>query len=156
MTSLKRPVVALGAAALLALSLTACGGDDSGGGSDDAPASASKDDFCKAFSDAFTPLANLSGDPTEDQFNDFKDAVSKLGDVGTPSDISDDNRKGFEVFIDAVHDGSYDDFKSESDSLPGVNADDEAKAEAFFTWASTECAAELGVPTDVPTDSGAS
>jgi hypothetical protein len=153
MTSLKRPAVALGAAALLAFSLAACGG---GSGGSDAPDSASKDDFCKAFADAFTPLANLSGDPTEVQFNDFKDAVDHLGDVGTPSDISDDNRKGFEVFVDAVHDGSYDDFKGESDSLPGVSADDETKAEAFFTWSSNQCAAELGAPTDVPTDSGAS
>ena len=149
MTSLKRPAAAVGAAALLAFSLTACGG---GGGGSDAPESASKDDFCKAFADAFTPLANLQGDPTEDQFNEFKDSVAHLGDVGTPSDISDDNRKGFEVFVDAVNDGSYDDFKSDSQNLPGVSDDDEAKAEAFFTWASTECASELGIPTDIPTD----
>lgn len=148
MTSFKRSAATLGAAAVLAFSLTACGG---GGGGSDAPDSASKDDFCKAWNDAFTPLISLQGDPTEDDFKNFQDAVSNLADVGTPSDISDDQRKGFEVFVDAVKDASFSDFKDESsDSIPGVSAEDQAKAEDFLQWSATECTDIPDIPTDSP------
>lgn len=150
MTSFKRSAAALGAAAVLAFSLTACGGDDGGdSGSDSAPADASKSDFCQAFADAFKPFVSLEGDPTEDQFNDFKDAVKDLADVGTPSDISDDQRTGFEAFVKAVDDGSYDDFKNADGSdIPGVSADDQPKAQDFLSWSGKECASELGLPSD--------
>ncbi|HWJ81748.1 MAG TPA: hypothetical protein VNS55_05880 [Nocardioides sp.] len=147
MTRFKRPAAALGAAAVLAFSLTACGGG--GGGS--APDDASKDDFCKAWNDAFTPLASLEGDANQDQLDKFKDAVDNLADVGTPSDISDDQRKGFEVFVDAVDDISLDDFNSDSgDDIPGVSKDDQAKVQDFVQWAFTDC---TDVPSDLPTDS---
>ena len=154
MTRIKRPAAAVGAAALLAFSLTACGG-----GGSDAPDDASKDEFCGAVGDAFKPLFSLEGEPSEDQFDEFKDKIDELKDVGTPEDIGDDERDGFEVFVDAVSDADYDDFKDDSENLPGVSDDDEAKAEKFISYATTECASEIGIPeipsdlpTDIPTD----
>lgn len=147
MIRIKRPAAAVGAAALLALSLTACGG----GGSDSAPDNASKDDFCGAVGDAFKPLFSLEGDPTEDQFKEFQDKVDKLKDVGTPDGISDDQRKGFEIFVDAVHDADYSDFKSDSQNIPGVSDKDQAKAQDFLGYATSQCASEIGIP-DIPSD----
>lgn len=149
MTRIKRPAAAVGAAALLAFSLTACGGS---------PTDASKKDFCGAFEDAFTPLLDISaeGEPSEEQWEDFQDAVAELKDVGTPDGISDDEREGFEVFVDAVADADYDDVKdSEADEFPGVDEDDQAKATKFFGYATTTCPDAFGipeVPTDIPTD----
>jgi hypothetical protein len=181
MTRLKRPATALGAAALLALSLTACNGgsdDDSSSGSSDstsssassegtdtggdtgsdvsgAPADASEDDFCSAWNDVFNVLASTST-PDEAAFGRFQDAVAHLGEVGTPSQISSDQRQGFEVFVEAIGNASYEDVtKSSSDSLPGVSADEEKQAEAFVQWAATEECASVpsGAPTSAPSTS---
>jgi hypothetical protein len=146
MNRIKRPAAALGAAALLAISLTACGG-----GADNAPDDASKGDFCKDVGEAFNQ--DFESDPTEDQFNDFKDKVADLGDTGTPDGIPDDARNGFEVFIDAVDKLDYNDVKDASDDEDfGISDDDQKDFEAFFAYAGTTCAEELGVPTDLPTD----
>ena len=135
MISLKRPALALGAAALMTVSLTACGG----GGGSSAPKSASKSDFCDAWKNVETSVS--SGGDDEDAYNKFKDAIKKLKDTGTPSDITSDARKGFEVAVDAILKTNWNDVKDKSgdDSFPGVSKDDSAKATAFGTWAAQEC-----------------
>lgn len=137
MTRFKRPAAAAGAAALLAFSLSACGGSDAA----DAPDSASKDEFCDGWNAVFEPLAEAgSGDPTEEQFDEFKEGVEGLTDIGTPEGISDEAREGFEIFVDAVADAEFSDFdEAEGDNLPGVSEDDSAKAQAFVEYAVTEC-----------------
>lgn len=137
MFSIKRPVAAAGAAAVLALSLTACGGSDAA----DAPQDASKDDFCEKFQSL--DQVETGDTPSEDEFNDAKDKVLELRDVGTPKEISGEAREGFEIFLDAVDDLSYDDAKelatSDSDTFPGVSEDDSAKLLAFVFSASALC-----------------
>ncbi|NYJ03410.1 hypothetical protein HNR19_004108 [Nocardioides thalensis] len=133
MTRFKRPAAAAGAAALLAFSLSACGG---GGDGADAPDNASKDEFCESWNNAFENLTNTE-EPTDEDFEAFQDAVADLGDVGTPEGISEEQREGFEVFVDAVADASTEDLNS--DQIPGVSEDDSAKAEAFVEYAVTEC-----------------
>lgn len=150
MFSIKRPVAAAGAAAVLALSLTACGGGDDAG---DAPKDASKDDFCEKLN-ALDSL-ETSDTPSEDEFNDAKDKILELRDVGTPKEITGDAREGFEIFIDAVDDLSYDDAKdlanSDSDTFPGVSEDDNAKLLAFVFSAGALCSGGE-IPSDIPTD----
>ena len=139
MTRIKRPAAAVGAAALLAFSLTACGGSS--------PDDASQGDFCKDVGEAFNQ--DFATEPDEDQFNDFKDKVADLGDTGTPKDIPDDARNGFEVFVDAVDELDYDDVKDAgADEDFGISDDDQKDFEAFFAYAGTTCAEELGVPSD--------
>lgn len=152
MSRTKRPMVAAGAAAVLALSLTACGG---GGGDDaaDAPKDASKDGFCEKLN-AFDSIES-NDNPTEDEFNDIKDQILELRDVGTPKEITGEAREGFEIFIDAVDGLSYDDAKdlanSDSDTFPGVSEDDSAKLLAFVFSAEALCSGGE-VPSDIPTD----
>ncbi len=144
MTRIKRPAAAAGAAVLLAFSLTGCGG---------APTDASDKDFCDAFGNVFEPLLSVSGDePTEDQWDEFKDATGEFEDVGTPDDISDEEREGFEVFVAAVADADYDDVKdAEGDEFPGVDEDDNEKVTKFFSYATETCPDAFGIP-DIPTD----
>jgi hypothetical protein len=132
MTRFKRPAAAAGAAALLAFSLSACGGSDGA----DAPTDASKDEFCESVNDAFNNITTTD-EPSDEDFEKFQDAVADLGEVGTPEGISDEQREGFEVFVDAVADASTDDLNS--DEIPGVSEDDSAKAQAFVEYALTEC-----------------
>lgn len=146
MTRFKRPAAAAGAAALLAFSLSACGGSDAA----DAPTDASKEEFCDGWNAVYEPLAEAgSGEPTEEMFENFQDEMENLAEIGTPEEMSDEAREGFEIFSDAVADASFDDFDSaEGDTLPGVSEDDSAKAFAFVEYATTECL-DLG---DLPTD----
>jgi hypothetical protein len=91
--------------------------------------------------------------PTEDQWKDVQDAVAELEDTGTPDGISDDERNGFEVFVEAVADADYNDIKdSDGSELPGVDKDDQADGEKFFAYGSKTCPDALGIPTDLPTD----
>ncbi len=144
MTRIKRPAAAAGAAVLLAFSLAACGG---------APDDASADDFCDAFTGVFEPFVNVTGDPTEEQWEDFQDATDELEDTGTPDDISDGEREGFEIFVEAVGDADYDEVKdADGNEFPGVDDDDTAKVTEFFGYAGETCPEAFGVPTDIPTD----
>ena len=80
------------AAALLVISAAGCGGDDEGGSDgdrprgSDAPRNASVEDFCATFEE--TSL--ISG----------ADAAKRLAETGTPADIPEDARRGFEYLID--------------------------------------------------------
>lgn len=72
----------LGAGALVAGALVACGGPDGA----DAPTDAGVTDFCNAIGDLTT------ADP--------EDLVDGLAEVGTPDGIPEDAREGFEIMID--------------------------------------------------------
>ena len=152
MTPIKRPLAAAGAAALLALSLSACGGS---------PTDASKDDFCSAIGDTVEVAGSIKGDePTEEEYEKIQDSYAGLGDVGTPEDIGDDERNGFEVLVDAVADLDYDEAKKSfgdndgSDDIPGVSKDDQKDAEKFFLYAGETCQDALSDGSDDGSDSG--
>ena len=146
MTRIKRPAAALGAAALLAFSLTACGG-----GSSDAPDDASEDEFCETFNSIFESFGEGGGEPTEEEFEEFQDRVAELADVGTPEDISEEQREGFEVFVDAIADADFDEIDMESETFPGVSEEDNAKTEDFANYAFEKCT-ELPDLEDLPTE----
>nr|WP_278258110.1 hypothetical protein [Nocardioides convexus] len=139
MTPIKRPVAAVGAAALLALSLSACGG---------APTDASKEDYCKAVK------SQTSGDDFEKAVTDkdydkvadlLKDRVKDIEDVGTPDDISDDAREGFEIQVKAAKDVSGDDIKkafedNSSDPFEAdLSKDEKDKVKAYNEYESKTC-----------------
>lgn len=134
-TNVFRTLASAGAAAVLMVSLTACGGS---------PEDASSKDFCGAMEDV-----GKSGD----NFDDTKDAVADLADVGTPEGIGDDARKGFELMVDAYDDsGDEDELKEKSDDL----SDDEKKqGEEFSSYYLEECMDAPGgttAPSDLPSD----
>ncbi|MEV5000202.1 hypothetical protein [Nocardioides sp. LML1-1-1.1] len=151
MTPIKRPLAAVGAAALLALSLTACGGSS--------PTDASEDDFCASLKDTVSAATSVKGDePTEDEWKDIQKAYQDLGDTGTPKGIGDDERNGFEVITDAIGDLDYDEAKKSfgdkdgSSDVPGVSKDDQKDAEKFFTYAGETCQDALGGGSDESSD----
>ena len=90
-----------------------------------------------------------SDEPSEEDFENFQDAVAELEEIGTPEDVSDEQREGFEVFVQAAADADYQDF-TEGEDLPGVSDEEEQKAEEFVTYAMTTCEAGMG---DAPAES---
>ncbi|UMG94356.1 hypothetical protein [Nocardioides sp. TF02-7] len=137
MTRIKRPFAAAGAAVLLALSLSACGG---------APTDASKSEFCEVINDD-SALGDLDFEnPDEEAFVDaIKEQAEKIEEVGTPEDIPDDAREGFEIQLEAINDLDADDidFESDEDPLADQLSDDEKdKVEAFTEYETETCADE--------------
>lgn len=147
MTRFKRPAASFGAAALLALSLTACGGSDGA----DAPDDASKEDFC----DAVNALneGGSSDKPTEEEFDEYQDKVDELAEVGTPESIDDDARKGFELFVETIQDFDYGDVEDAGDNFleDEFSSEEQDQFVAFFTYAGTECT-EIPDVEDIPTE----
>lgn len=168
MTSIKRPVAAAGAAVLLALSLTACGGG--------APADASKEDYCKAVGDAGSEeFGKAITDKDYDKAVDLiKESAEKIEEVGTPEDISDEEREGFEIQLDAVKGLSGDDLKEAFEAEEGedpfeadLSKDEKEKVEAYNKYETETCSEDSSdegsddgagsdpgadLPSDVPTD----
>lgn len=152
MTRIKRPIFAAGAAALMAVSLTACGGS--------APADASTEDFCEVTNDT-SWYADIEEDDYEGFVDAIKDYVDKLEEVGTPEDISDEAREGFEIQIEAAGDISADDLKEAEESGSAdspfetdLSEEEIEKVSAFQTYQVETCGGlDLeDLPTDLPTE----
>lgn len=110
---------------LVAAMTTSCGS---------APDDASEKDFCKAMSSV--PAADK---PSQDDIDDW---AEELEETGTPESISDDERDGFEIFVDLLGDIDADDSDEEIDEQieDATDKDDEKKVEKFFAYAGETCA----------------
>jgi hypothetical protein len=128
-TTLRR----LGAAAALALAataLTACGGPS------DAPEDASTDDFCTAVVEF--PRAEEGEDaPSQDAVDGYVDG---LEETGTPEDMPDDARKGWEAWVDMMNEIDVDDSEEDLEKEVEELADDD-DVKAFQEYVGTTCSA---------------
>lgn len=166
MTPIKRPLAAAGAAVLLALALTACGGS---------PTNASEKDYCEAVNgindneDLIKAVTDEDWDKAADL---LKDSAEEIEEVGTPEDIPDDAREGFELQLDASADISGDDlekaFKDQEDPFEAdLSGDEKKKVEAYNDYENETCSDTeensdsgsdegsdpgVGSSTDAPTD----
>ncbi len=139
---------------LVAGGVVACGGGDSGG----APADASQADFCGGYESLFTDMAALSegGEPPSDEatLEAVKTWAGRMSDIGTPEDISDEARGGFELTMDQVSDLDLDELRETSLDDLGADVSDEEKAqgEAFNTYLTDTCGNPLEdlAPSDAP------
>ncbi len=134
------------AALLIGAAASACGGGGAGGG---APSDASEKDFCQTQTSLLENLmpADMSNPelPSDEQMaKAVKDWAKKIEEVGTPSDISDDARKGFEAIVEQANKIDASDFsidKLEQLEAGGKDASAEAKkqADAFETYLTETC-----------------
>lgn len=139
MTPIKRPLAAAGAAALLALSLSACGGS--------APTDASETDFCKVALKGGPDLANVDDDDYDAQEDAIRGYADDLEEVGTPEDIPDAAREGFEAIIKAYNEVDAGDLKDAAENedsdvekeFKEKYEDDEENVAAYFTYIGETC-----------------
>ncbi|MCW2737125.1 hypothetical protein [Nocardioides sp.] len=135
---------------------TACGGDggDGAGGAGDAgdagaPTNASEKEFCQTQSSLFEDLLpDDMADPElptdEEMATAVQDWGTNLEQVGTPEDIPDDARKGFEVIVEGAGDVDPADFsidQLEQLEQGGEDASAEVKkqAQAFSDYLARTC-----------------
>lgn len=128
--------------ALVAATLVLVAGTTAGcGGSDGPPADASKDDFCGNFKSISEDLGKLGADAKDsDIVKAVKDAGKKLEATGTPSSISDDARKGFELEvkkIDGLDDNAGKDDIEKLDS--GLSDSEQKQVDAFNKYVDDTC-----------------
>ncbi len=133
---LTRTRLTLSGAVLLVGAVTSACGGGSGGGSG-APTDASEKDFCDTQTSLFTDLVGDTSNPQVPSNDDMAKAVKgwadKLEKVGTPEDIPDKARAGFEATVEQAKDIDADDFsidKLEELSQGGLDASKDAQAEA--------------------------
>ena len=137
-----RTRLALASAVLLVGAVTtACGGGGSG-----APADASEDEFCDAQSSLLENLlpddmTNPEMPSNEDMAQSVKDWGAEIEEVGTPEDIPDAARAGFEAVVEQAKEIDADDFDKDELELGGADASAEVKeqAQAFSDYVTETC-----------------
>lgn len=130
---------------LIGAAASACGGGAGGG----APTDASEKEFCQTQSSLLEDLlpedmANPELPSDEQMAKAVKDWGAKLEEVGTPDDIPDDARKGFEAVVEQADEIDASDFsieKLEELEAGGKDASAEAKkqAAAFEKYLTDTC-----------------
>lgn len=135
--------------ALLAASLVLVAGTASGCGGGP-PTDASTEDFCGAYTDAqnMEALEELDPEaPPEDQakivVDALKEQAEKLEEVGTPEDIPDDAREGFEIVLEEVGNLDEDEvaeaIKNEDDEFGNPSDSDKEKTDALEEYVDETC-----------------
>ena len=134
------------AALLVGAATSACGGGGSGGG---APTDASEKEFCQTQTSLLEDLmpADMTNPelPSDEKMaTAVQDWARKVEDVGTPKDISDDARKGFEAIVEQANKVDASDFsieKLEELEAGGKDASAEARkqADAFEKYLTETC-----------------
>lgn len=124
---MKKTAPVLATLLVAALSLTACGGSDSG---EDLPSSASKADFCKVMTE-YTAESN----PV--------DFIKQLKKTGTPEGVSEDVRAGYVLIVKNMDKFGENSalFTDQEAFIKEFSAADYKKLVAFVTYMATECAA---------------
>ena len=141
------------AAPLLVVGLLAgCGdgGADSSGGADagDAPGNASVEEFCQPFVDMLEEVSAQGDELSDaDAVRLAKETADKLRETGTPADMPEDARKGFELVIAKLADLPDDATKDEVEKAQQLTEEEQAYSTALSQYIASKCADQL-VPTD--------
>ncbi len=141
------------AAPLLVVGLLAgCGdgGADSSGGADagDAPGDASVEEFCQPFVDMLEEVSAQGEDLSDaDAVRLAKETADKLRETGTPADMPEDARKGFELVIAKLADLPDDATKDEVEKAQQLTEEEQAYSTALSQYIASKCADQL-IPTD--------
>jgi hypothetical protein len=125
--------------ALLVVAVLAAGSVAGCGGGVDAPTNATVDDFCAGYVSVFKDVAGESGDITAEQIKAWGADLEK---TGTPRDISEDERAGFEIVVEFA--GDLDEGASGDDlQEPKVSEDEQQQVDDFLAYTQEKCADAL-------------
>lgn len=145
-TTSRTRLVVVTSALLIGAATSACGGGGAGGG---APTDATEKEFCQTQTSLLEDLmpADMTNPelPSDEQMaKAVNDWGKKVEEVGTPEDISDDARKGFEAIVEQANEVDASDFsieKLEQLVAGGKDASAETRkqAEAFEKYLTETC-----------------
>jgi hypothetical protein len=151
-----RAAVTIAGMVLVFAGLTGCGGDSDsgGGGGSSAPDDASKADFCAAFNGFYDKVVSkATDDDSAGMVKALKEWAGDIEDVGTPSEMPDDARDGFALFVKAAQDidddATLDDLQNIGDDLSEA---DQRDGQAFSDWTTDNCPLDIPGASDLPSD----
>ena len=138
------------AAPLLVVGLLAGCGDDGAAGDDaaDAPSDASVEEFCQPFVDMLQEVSAQGEDLSdEDAVRLAKETADKLREAGTPADMPEDARKGFELVVEKLAELPDDATKDEVEKAQELTEEEQTYSTALSQYIASNCADQL-FPTD--------
>ena len=116
---------------LVGATTVACGGS---------PSNASVEDFCAAFADITVAAEEIDFEkPTEGQVADFKDVVADFADTGTPEDIPEEARAGFELLTERFGDLPDDASAADLEELDNVRDEEQDKLDDMESYLEKTC-----------------
>jgi hypothetical protein len=131
-----KKALSLASLLLVAGTTVGCGGDGGGG----APDNASQEDFCDAYMSVFDDLDLESPPSDEEAVRMMKDWGERMSDTGTPEDMSDDARQGFELMVDTLDEVEEDVSAADLEKLgEDWSAEQEKQGEAFQAYVGENC-----------------
>lgn len=129
------------AATLVLVGASVAGCSDGGG----APTDASEDEFCGALTSLFSEPGAMAEMTKEEGVAEIKAWAKDLRKVGTPENISDEARDGFELMIREVGKFGEDDTAESLATLQeSLSASEKEASEAFDTYSTDTCGSLLG------------
>lgn len=147
-----KPALLVASLVLVGGSAAACGGGGSGG----APTDASVDDFCQSYRSLFTDVSTMEGASDKEIIAKIKDWGASMQETGTPEDISDDARAGFETTMTLIDDLDADAKQSDFEKLDDdLSKDETAQVDEFDTYTTDTCGSVMDnvEPPELPSDS---
>lgn len=122
--------------------------DAATGGSTPATPQPADSELCSALSDIIAVVDPIDGPPGEEQWDEIQDVYAALGEAELPEGTPARQREGRDVAVRAITSLSYAEaekaFGGDSGEVPGLDAEENAKAAEFFTWAGQQCPSVLG------------
>ncbi|MFC6285424.1 hypothetical protein ACFP3Q_05770 [Nocardioides sp. GCM10027113] len=127
-------------AGLAAAGLAGCGSD----GGSSAPDNASTEDFCGAYLSVFDDM-DFSEVPSDEEAAEMmRQWGDRLAEVGTPEDMSEEARDGFELVVDTLGEIDADTSAQDIEDLGEDWSEEQDKAgEAFSQFVAKECPMEI-------------
>lgn len=118
------------------------------GGAPPATPQPADSELCTALADIIEVVDPIPGPPNESQWAEIQDVYAALGEVDLPAGTPARDREGRDASVRAITSLSWDEarnaFGSDSSQVPGLTAEENAKAAEFFTWAGQQCPSVLG------------
>jgi hypothetical protein len=107
----------------------------------DSPTDATVEEFCETYQSVFTDAVVLGEDPSAGESVAFMKAWGdRLQEVGTPEDIPDQAREGFEVTVEALQDLDDDASMDDIANLEqGLDEEAQAAGQAFAEYVGQTC-----------------
>jgi hypothetical protein len=134
------------AAPLLVAGLLAGCGDGGAGGGDaaDAPSDASVEEFCQPFVDMLQEVSAQGEDLSDaDAVQLAKETADKLREAGTPVDMPEDARRGFELVVEKLAELPDDATKDEVEKAQELTEEEQTYSTALSQYIASNCADQL-------------
>jgi hypothetical protein len=136
--------ISLLAVPLLVVGLLAGCGDDGGddaGNAADAPKNATVEEFCQPFVDMYNDVTDKGADISDaDAVAIAKDTADKLREAGTPEDMPEDARKGWELVIEKLSELDEDATKEEVQQAQNLTEEEQKYSDALAQYVASKCA----------------